>query len=333
MKIRSILAATLFVGALAASSAQGAPPQLAVTGEIAGPDGSWDYLSFDPNHRRLYVGRADGIMAIDVDTGRVTPRLVDAQRTHVAVPVNHGDALVVTSAAAGGALIADALTGKVSATIKTGSKPDGAFLEPSSGLAWVMDNAGGGVAVIDPRAGVKVATIAVAGALESAAADGAGKVFINVEDHNEVVVIDVKSRQPVAHYPLAGCDGPNGLAYGEGRLVAACANHVAKVLDAKNGKDIATLPIGPRSDTALYDPARKVVYIPTAGDAKLTLISPSEAKVVGVVATHTGARSQALDSKTGTLFLPAADYAPPAQPGGRSPVVPGTFRILKMTSN
>lgn len=334
MRTLSSLTGALLAGALVAGSAHAAAPiHLAVSGEIAGPDGGWDYLSFDPIQRRLYVSRSDGIMAIDVDTGKVTPKLVEAQRTHVAVPVNHGADLAITSTAAGAVLIADARTGVVRATIKTGAKPDGAFVEPSSGLLWALDNAGGGVALIDPKAGTKVGTIAVPGALESAAMDGKGKVFINVEDRNEIAVIDVKARKLVAHYALAGCDGPNGLAYGEGRLVAACANKVAKVLDAKDGKDLATLPIGSRSDTALYDPARKVVYVPTAGDAKLTLISPAEAKVVGTVATYPGARSQALDPKTDTLYLPAADYAPPAQAGGKATLVPGSFRVMKVTSN
>ncbi len=334
MRTLSTLTAALFAGALCAAQAYAAaPPKLAVTGQIAGPDGGWDYLSFDPVHRRLYVSRTDGVMAIDVDTGKVTPKLVDAQRTHMAVPANRGDDLVITSTTAGAALIADAVTGKVRATIKTGTKPDGAFLEPSSGLVWVLDNAGAGIALIDAKAGTKVATIAVPGALESAAMDGQGKVFINVEDKNEIAVVDVKARKLIAHYPLAGCEEPNGLAYGEGRLVASCTNNVAKVVDPKDGKVLATLPIGPRPDTALYDPARKLVYVPTAGDAKLTLISPGQAKVVGVVATHTGARSQALDPKSGALYLPAADYAPPAQAGGRPTPVPGTFRILKVTSN
>lgn len=326
------LTALIAAAGLAASAPASAAAPVAVSGQVAGPDGGWDYVTFDPIHRRLYVSRSDGIMAIDVDTDQVTPRLVEAQRTHVAVPVDHGDALVITSTTAGAALIADAKTGVIRATIKTGAKPDGAFLEPSSGLVWVLDNAGGGIALIDPKAGTKVATIAVPGALESAALDGKGKAFVNVEDKNEIAVVDVKTRKLVAHYKLAGCEEPNGLAYGEGRLVASCSNGVAKVIQARDGKDLASLPIGPRPDTALYDPARKVVYVPTAADARLVLISPATAKVVGVVPTHTGARTQALDPKTDTLYLPAADYAPPAQPGGRPQPVPGTFRVLKVSA-
>src|SRR5258707_805933 len=112
MRTLSTLAAALLAGAFAAGSAQAAAPiHLAVSGEIAGPDGGWDYLSFDPVHRQLYVSRTDGIMAVDVDTGKVTPQLVAAQRTHMAVPVNDGDEVAITSTAAGAALIADAKTG------------------------------------------------------------------------------------------------------------------------------------------------------------------------------------------------------------------------------
>jgi DNA-binding beta-propeller fold protein YncE len=337
MKPRRLLSAvllttTLLTTPLLATAAGAGATGLAVTGKIAAPDGSWDYLTFDPIHRRLYVSRADGIMAIDVDSGRVTPKLVEAQRTHTAVPVNGGDELVVTSTTLGGVVIANAKTGAVRTTIKTGSKPDAAFLEPVTGLVWVMDNAGGGIALIDAKAGQKVGVIPVAGALESSATDGQGRVFVNVEDKGELVEVDAKTRTVKAHYKLDGCEEPSGLAYSpaDKRLVTVCANGSAKVVSAADGKVIATLPIGPRGDTALYDPARKLVYVPTAGDGQITLISPQTAKIVGVVKTQTGARNQALDPKTDTLYLPAADYTPAAQPGGRPVMTPGSVVVLKV---
>lgn len=331
--MRTLLSLTL--AALLTGTAAGAQAaaSFTVAAQYEGPDGGWDYASFDPVLRRVYLSRSDGVLALDVDTGKVTPRLMVAQRTHAVVPINNGTEVLVTSTAAGAAIIASASTGVIRATIPTGAKPDAAFLEPSSGLVWVMDNAGGGVSLIDPKTAAKEGSIAVEGALESAALDGQGRVFVNVEDRSEIAVLDIKARAVVGHYPLADCEEPSGLAYGEGRLVAACANRVAKVVNAQDGKVIATLAIGPRPDTALYDPARKLVYLPTGGDGVLTLISPSEAKVVGTAVTRTGARSLALDAKTGALYLPSAEFTPPAQPGGRPTAVPGTFRVLKLMSN
>jgi DNA-binding beta-propeller fold protein YncE len=333
MQIRLALSCALFaIGLAAAAPAAAAQPALSVTGKIAGPDGGWDYVTFDPVHRRLYVSRSDGVMAVDADTGKVTSKLVDAQRTHAAVPVNGGDEIVVTSTTLGGVLIADAHTGAVLASIKTGTKPDGAFFEPVTGLVWVMDNAGGGVSLIDVKARSKIGVIPVEGALESPATDGKGRVFINVEDKGEIAVLDAHSRKVTAHFKLAGCDEPSGLAYSppEQRLVAVCANGVAKVVQAADGKEVASLPIGLRGDTAVYDSRRRLVFVPTGADGKLSLISPATAKVVGVVRTQTGARTQALDPRSGTLYLPAADFAPPAQPGGRPTPIAGTFVVLKV---
>jgi DNA-binding beta-propeller fold protein YncE len=335
MKPCQSLFAVLLTTTLLATAAGAKPGDLSVTGKIVVPDGGWDYLTFDPIHRRLYVSRTDGITAVDVDNGRVTAKLVDAQRTHTAVPVNGGNELVVTSTTLGGVVIANAMTGAVRTTIKTGSKPDAAFLEPTSGLVWVMDNAGGGIALIDVKAGAKVATIEVAGNLESAANDGKGTVYVNVEDKGEMVVVNAKTRKVTAHYKLDGCEEPSGLAYApaDKRLITVCANGSAKVISAMDGKMIASLPIGPRGDTAVFDPVRNVFYVPTAGDAKLTLISPKTAKIVAVVTTQAGARNQALDPKTDTLYLPAATYAPPAQAGGRPVMTPGSVVVLKVTGS
>jgi hypothetical protein len=51
-------------------------------------------------------------------------------------------------------------------------------------------------------------------------------------------------------------------------------------------------------------------------------------KVLGVVHTHDGARSLALDPRTGSLYLPAADFGAPHSPGERRPVIPDTFRVV-----
>jgi hypothetical protein len=41
-----------------------------------------------------------------------------------------------------------------------------------------------------------------------------------------------------------------------------------------------------------------------------------------------GARTVALDERTGRLYLPTAKYGPPATPGGRPTVEPGSFQVL-----
>ena len=134
-----------------------------------------------------------------------------------------------------------------------------------------------------------------------------------------------------ARYSLTGCDEPSGLALNpaSGLLVAACANKKAMALQSKDGVVVATLAIGERPDTVIFDPNRKLFFIP-CGEGNLAVIDEKSGTpaVIATVPTANGARTAALDSKTGKIYLPTADFAPPAEGEKRHTVVPGTFRIL-----
>ena len=298
---------------------------------IPGPDGGWDFVTFDPAHGRVYVARTDGVTAVDVATGILTPRLVPGARTHIALPINGGSEILVTNGADGTAFIADALTGRVRVpAIPTGSKPDSALLEPLTGMVWVMDNNGGGITVIDPRAGSVAVTITLPGALESPVSDGAGRVFVTVEDLGEVVMLDAKTHSVAAHWKLAGCEEPTGLALDprSRRLVAECANETAKIVSIDGGAIVASVDIGKRPDQLTYDARRHLIYAPTGGDGLMRVIDPARARVVATVATQTGCRGAALDIRSGKLYLPAGRFAPPAAAGGRPTLIPGSFEVL-----
>lgn len=268
--------------------------------------------------------------AADVDSGQVTS-LLSAERTHAVVPINGGAEVLVTEGASGRALIADARTGAVRAAISVGKKPDATLVEPATGLALVLDNAGGGMTLIDPRAARVVALIATPGGLESAVADGTGWVFANVEDLAEITVFNVKAGTVVAHWKLDGCDSPSGLAYAPktGLLVSACANRIAKVVSARSGKVVADLPIGGSPDWAGYDARTDTVLIPTGEDGVVNVVdvaAGTRPAVVAKVPGHPGSRSGAIDVETGRLYLPSAELA--AVPSGRPARAPGTFKIL-----
>jgi len=262
-------------------------------------------------------------------------------RMHESLPLNHGALLLVTDGTANVAHLIDPATGASVADAPTGTKPDAAAFDPASGMALVMNGKSGDITFIDPATHAVAATVAVGGALEFAAADGAGKAFVNIEDQNQIGVIDTKTHALIGHYALAGCESPSGLAYapgtgrGAGVLIAACANKVAKVIDAANGHDVATLTIGAGPDAVIYDPRRKLAFIPCGRDGVLEVIAASDAKhiaIVQTVTTQVGARTGAVDPATGALYLPTAQFQPPATPGGgRAAVIPGTFELLVVT--
>jgi hypothetical protein len=321
---------------LAAAAAHAAPSDYSVAARIAGPDGGWDLVSFDPNKARVYVSRTDGVTVLDANTGALTGHLADGQRTHAVVPLDRGTKLLVTNGGTDSVHLVDADSGRLLADIPTVPKPDGAIFHPASGLVLVMSHSGQ-VGLIDPVAQKSVGTIDVGGALELAAADG-DKVFVNVEDKAEIAVISVGARQVVARYPLKGCEGPTGLALARpaGVLISSCANGLAKVIRASDGADLGDIAIGKGPDTVMYDETRRLVLIPCGRDGVLEVITATDAAHVALVQTlktELGARTGAVDPKTGRIYLPTAKYDLTQASAGRFPTVPGSFVILVAAPN
>jgi YVTN family beta-propeller protein len=263
-------------------------------------------------------------------THQATPALVATQGAHIALPVDGGRALLVTNGKSNTVTFNDAASGAQTASVATDAKPDAAIVEPVSGQAYVMANGGDTVDVIDLASHTAVAKIAAGGAPEAAAVDGKGLVFTHLEDKNALVVIDGKTHAIKATYAMKDCDEPSGVAFvDKGRLVlSACGNGIARITEADTGTEVATLPIGQHPDGALYDAKAGLGYIP-AGDGTLTVIGfDGRPHVVDKITTKAGARTAALDPATGRVFLPTADFTPPAKAGDRPGIVPDSFAIL-----
>ena len=321
--------ATLLAALLAAAAAHAAGPAYHVVEEIHGPDGGWDYLRIDPAGNRLLVTRGGSVMSVDLASKAVTPGLWPGARLHIALPID-GGAVLVTNGGSNTATIVDAKSGALLATIPTGQGPDAAGFDARSGIAVVVDHAGGDVVLIDAKARKPLATITVGGTLEEVALDGRGKAFVNVEDKNELVAIDLKARKVLGRYPLTGCDGPTGLTYdGADNLLFAACNGSTDVVDATSGKVVSTVTTGKGADGVVWDGRRKLAFVSAGGDGTLSILAVrgGKAELVQTLPTHRGARTLALDERTGFIYLPAADYTP-ASGGGRPGVTPGTFRVI-----
>jgi YVTN family beta-propeller protein len=324
-----LVALTLLLLAGAAAAQAPTAPSYRVVSRIAGPDGGWDLASVDAASGRLYVARSEGVMAVDLATGKVTPNLVPSTRGHAALPIPDSTRVLSTSGGANTATIFEGMTGEIVASLAVGKNPDAVAYDPATRTLWVMNPGSGDISVIDPAIAQVVATVAVGGSLELGAADGEGRLYVNVEDQNDVAVIDTRTRQLVTRFPLMGCDRPTGIAYAPDvrLIVSACANGVAKV-SAPDGHEMASLAIGPRPDGALYDAQRHLAFVPSGGDGTLAVIrlSPTP-EIIERVETAKGARTAALDPATGRIYLPSAQYAP-AIGAARPAALPGSFTVL-----
>jgi DNA-binding beta-propeller fold protein YncE len=322
--------ASLALALLNTASVSAQTTGLHVVDRIAGPDGGWDYASFDPARGRVYVAHGSSVLMINAASGKMTPNFAAGNHLHAVVPVPGSNLIVTTNSGDLTAKIIDATTGALIGSVTTPKDPDSAIYDPHTGDVVVIGGDGGAITLIDPKAAKAVGEIDVGGDLEFAVPDGEGRLFVNAADKNEIVVVDLDARKVVARYPMAGCLRPTGLAFVEGhRLISSCQS-VAKILDADTGHDIATLPIGVGPDAVIYDRARQVAYIPSGRAGTLAVIALSGAgnnTVIDTIPTTVGARTGAVDTKTGKVYLPSAEYGPPVT-GQRPAIKPGSFAVL-----
>jgi YVTN family beta-propeller protein len=279
-----------------------------VSTAVRGPDGGYDYVSFDAALDRVFIGRAFGVETFDPARRRFVTLL---RRKGVAAVLPIGPRMMLsTNGDENSATLFDRRTGRVIADIPTGEEPDGAYYDMPSGLAFVMNGGSEDISVIDVAQARVVATISAGGEPEGAVGDGAGRLYVNLKDDNAVAVIDTATRTVVGRYALPGCLGPTGIAYDAVTrlLISACHNRVAKLIAAPDGADRGSITIGSGADGALFDEGRRLGFVP-AIDGSLTVFHldrDGRATVLQTLATRVGARTATYDKIHDRLYLPAA---------------------------
>lgn len=303
-----------------------------------GGEGGWDYLTLDSAGRRLYVSRGTRVLVLDVDSGTTVGEIPGTQGVHgvaLAPDVHRG---FTSNGRSSTVTIFDTGTLATLGEVKsTGENPDAIIYDPASRRVFAFNGRGKSATAIDAAGGTVAGTIPLDGKPEFAVADGKGRVFVNIEDKNQVTVIDSRGLRVEKSWPIPSCEEPTGLALDRerGRLFAVCHNRTMAVLDAETGRAVASLPIGEGVDAAAYDPGTALAFA-SNGDGTLTVVKqdgPDAYRVVENAATQRSARTMALDEKTHQVFLATAEFGPapavtPEQPRPRPPMVPGSFTIL-----
>jgi DNA-binding beta-propeller fold protein YncE len=337
----SLLLALIALGTLSAAlpCAAGDATTFSVTTTFAvGGDGRWDYLCCDAKGTFLYVPRSTHTQVLATATGAVVADIPNTDGVHgVALAVAEGRGFT-SNGKPGTSTVFDLKTNAVLGTIAAAEDADCIIYDPAShhvlafcGDAGVMVPIAAAVAL----PGKPEPSVALGGKPEFAAADGQGKVFVNLVDKNEVAEIDTATMTVIAHWPTAPGANPCGMAIDPARhrLYVGCRNQKLVVMDAISGKVLADLAIGPGVDaTAFHDG----LAFASCGDSTMTVVKetqPGTFTAVQTVTTAPGARTMAINPVTGAIFMPSADFAPaPAdQPRQRPKMLPGTFKVIVVT--
>jgi len=322
--------------------AQDGPYHVLKTAKVGG-DGGFDYVYADSDGRRLYVARTGPNKRIDVfdlDSLKSVGVLPDVGAHGAAVDVRSHHGFATSKPVT----MFDSTTLKTIKSIDVQGNPDGMLFDTFKRRIYILSHASPNATVIDAKTGDVVGTIDLGGAPEQAATDGKGHIYVDIEDKDNVAVVDAKTMKVTAHYDLGGNKTPAGLAFDVKNhvLFVECRNPaVSVVMDARDGKILATLPIGTGVDGAGFLAATNEAFS-SQGDGTLTVIKeagPTSFSVEQTVKTMPSAKTMTIDEKTKHILLIGAEFgpAPAPEPGQqrprRGPLVPDSFTILVVGQN
>jgi DNA-binding beta-propeller fold protein YncE len=297
---------------------------------IGGP-GGWDYISIDPQARRLYVSHSTKVVVVDLDTDKVVGEISPTPGVHgfaLAPDLGRGFS---SNGRENTSTIVDLKTLATIGKVETGANPDAILYEPERREVYTFNGTGKSATVFDAQTGKVTATIDLGGKPEAPVTDRAAhRIFVNLEDTATIAAIDTSTHGVVAKWPLTGCEEPTGLGYDAAhhRLFSACHNKVMTMTDSVSGKVLTSMPIDARTDGAAFDPSTGYAFA-SNGEGTVTIAhldGPDALKVVQTLKTQPSARTMVLDPTTHYIYLPAATMTAGAD--GRPQPAPDTFRVL-----
>ncbi|MGA3239377.1 MAG: hypothetical protein ABSG03_24140 [Bryobacteraceae bacterium] len=342
----ALAAAIALAGAIAFAQTDG-PYKVLKIAKVGGEGGS-DYVYADEAGRRLYIPRSQTnprVSVFNLDTLEPVGEVAKYAGHGAAVDPKSGHGFASSKPV----LMFDTKTLATIKTIDVQGNPDGILFDPYNQRVWIFSHSQPNATVIDAKDGSIVGTLDLGGAPEQAQSDGKGKMFIDLEDMDQIAAVDTKDLKVIAHYDL-GTKGlsPGGLGFDAKNhiLFASCHTPPSMVmLNSEDGKVITSLPIGPGTDGAGFNPKTMEAFSSNGGDGTLTIIkenSPTSFVVEQNLKTMPRARTMTVDAKTGHILLISAEYGPPpAAPadapadaskkggrGARPVMIPGSFSIV-----
>jgi DNA-binding beta-propeller fold protein YncE len=303
-------------------------------------DGGWDYVAADSDARRLYVSHDTEIVVLDLDTGAIVGKITGGPDMHGAAIASEFGRGFISVSNPGSVVIFDLKTLAKIGEVRVGDDPNGIIYDHETKRIFTADRGSKRVTAIDAKTGKIAGTIEnLGGRTEHLASDESGHIFLNMQDRNTLLKLDAKDLKVLETWPTAPCQAPSSMDMDRvhSRIFIGCRGAgMMAVVDAISGKIVATNPIGGGVDAAEFDPKTGLAYFSTGANGVLSIFrekSPDQYDLVENVPTQAGARTMAVDRKTGRVYVASAELGPrpaptPENPRPRPPVIPGTFSVL-----
>lgn len=331
-------------GAYALASSQGAGYHLLKKVPLAAAPGGgeyFDYITVDPDGRRVYVSHGTEVQVLDADRLTVVGTIGGLKRCHGVAVVKKLGKGFITDSDSQSVVIFDLATLKVTGEVKTNQPPDSIIYDPASKHIVTFNGHSHNMTVIDPVKQTVLKDLDLVGAVEQPVADGKGMIYDNNLEKNDVVVIESRDIAVKARWPVAPAGMPFAIAMDRKnrRLFSAGRDpQMLVMMDADKGNVIQSFSITAGVDALQFDPGTAMVFASTR-EGMIHVFhedTPEKLSEVETVKTEYGAKTMGLDPKTHNLYLPTSDFDPPDPPTEKQPhptakAKPGNFRLLVYT--
>ncbi|WP_406857835.1 hypothetical protein ABEG18_09545 [Alsobacter sp. KACC 23698] len=313
---------------------------------------AFDYITYDPTAKRLYIGhRKEGLQVVDATSGALIGVVAGTPEAS-----SNGATLIPEldlgiSNNENGTLIPFKLsTRETSAPVRLGEELDTSHYDPTTKRLFVnmaADASGAEIAVLETPSLAKVGSIKLATKKpEHAAFDGAGVMYLASRDLDLVYRIDAKALKVTAEWPTKGCAQANSTAIDTARqrLFVACrGNDKLKpsliVMNTASGDVGYTAEIGGGNDGLVYDPDVKRLFAANGLSAVINVFEQVDAdtyKPVESVLTRPMVKVLAYDQQAQKLFSMTAEGSADASkkintsvgPFYPNTFFPNTFTVL-----
>jgi DNA-binding beta-propeller fold protein YncE len=305
--------------------AQGTYAQVADI-KIGGPlPAQWDYLLADGPSKRVYVSHNVEVVVIDTSSDQVVGRIADTSGVH-GTAVGAGK-VFTSNGRENKVSMADPKTFATLSKIDSGgANPDAITFDSTTNHIWVFNHTGMSATEIDATTGKVVATMPLTGTAESGQSNGAGKVFVNIEDKDQIDVIDVAAKKVTTSRPVSPGSSLTGMFLDRAshRLFVG-AGKVMLMMDVASGTVVASVPICSGTDATWYDAGTKLAFS-SCRDGHITVarVDGDKMTVVQTIDTAPGSKTMGIDTMTHKLYV---GVAKPNTTGGRGND-PESFHVL-----
>jgi len=249
------------------------PLKLIKTTPLPGFTGDFDHFALDLASKRLFLTAEDHktVEVFDLD-GKRLHSITGFGQPHAALFLPDTNQLIVTDGDDFGMVeLVDCTNYKILRSIKLPNGVDGAVYNPVDHYYYVESGSDEEnvkthvLSIIDTKEFKHVGDITLPGNhSEAMAVDKAGKkLFVNLTGENQVGVVDLQSRKVVSTWPVPETKTTNSLVYDEANqriFITGRKPPKMLVLNASDGKMIASFPISGLNDDMWFDTAHKRIY-------------------------------------------------------------------------